>query len=266
MTKSPPTSERLAASFDADVENYENARPAYPAELFAHLSLVAGIGPGSRVLEIGAGPGLATLPLLDLGASVVAVEPGDNMAARLKARTQHRDCTIVHAPFEAAEVHGPFDAAVAATAFHWVDPSIGIRKIAGLLRRDGWLALWWNVHRRSGNDADQNWERAIRPIVERFQTGEELAQQPHGFAVDERRAEITAGDLFEFVDHRRFEWPHTHDAASLRALFASFSDWSTLAEPMRTEVLDGVAAVVDEQFGGSITFRYTTSLFLARRR
>ena len=59
---------------------------------------------------------------------------------------------------------------------------------------------------------------------------------------------------------------HTHDAASLRALFASFSDWMTLPEPDRTRALDGVAAIVDDHFGGTITRVYTPAAYLARRR
>lgn len=63
-----------------------------------------------------------------------------------------------------------------------------------------------------------------------------------------------------------FEWPMRHDGASLRALFASFSDWSTLPEPDRSRALDDIAAIVDDQFGGVIDRRYLTVLYIARRR
>lgn len=43
--------------------------------------------------------------------------------------------------FEDFAESGPFDLIVSATAFHWVDPSIGLAKAARLLRPGGWLAL-----------------------------------------------------------------------------------------------------------------------------
>lgn len=36
---------------------------------------------------------------------------------------------------------GSFSALVSATAFHWVDPEVGWRRAADLLRPDGWLAI-----------------------------------------------------------------------------------------------------------------------------
>ncbi len=53
----------------------------------------------------------------------------------------------------------PLDLIVSATAFHWVDPSIGMAKAARLLRPGGWLALrllWMRYSRRqTGKWTDQ---------------------------------------------------------------------------------------------------------------
>ena len=120
---------------------YEAARPGYPDALFDLLSARCGLGSGARVLELGPGTGQATVPLLDRGATVVAVEPGVAMAARLRERVEGRNCTVVEAEFEQADVRGPFDLAVAATSFHWVDPALGLDKLANLVRPGGLLAL-----------------------------------------------------------------------------------------------------------------------------
>jgi SAM-dependent methyltransferase/GNAT superfamily N-acetyltransferase len=254
----------LATSFDADVSNYERARPAYPAELWSRLVDVCGIGPGTRLLEIGPGTGMATVPLLDLGAQIVAIEPGPNMAARLRERVEGRACEILESTFEDAHVVGPFDVVGAGTAFHWVDPQVGIPKAASLLVDGGWLALWWTVHGHP-DVRDDEWDEAYRRITEGFQTNERRESKLYAFDRDARVAEITAGGLFRLVDHVVIPWQHTHDGASLRALFASFSDWSTLPEPDRTVALDAVAAFVDERPGGTVTRTYATVLFLAEK-
>jgi hypothetical protein len=75
---------RQARSFGAVAQLYDQARPSYPAELFAHL---AGHLPGPRVLEVGAGTGKATVGLTALGLEVTCIEPDPDMAAVLADHT-----------------------------------------------------------------------------------------------------------------------------------------------------------------------------------
>lgn len=258
-------SDHLKTSFDADVDGYESARPDYPDALFEALARHCGLGPGCRALEIGPGTGQATLALLDRGATVVAVEPGPRMARRLRERVAGSDCQVVECDFEHADLTGPFDLAAAATSFHWVDPAVDIAKLADLLPVGASLALWWNVFRDVGPH-DAAFAALLRPIAQRFQTAERMSSVPHALDGDARRAEIEAGGHFVVDRVETHELPVAHDGASLRALFASFSDWTSLPEPDRTRALDDVAAVVDDHFGGSIDRRYLTRLYVARRR
>jgi protein-L-isoaspartate O-methyltransferase len=67
---------RLRASFDEDAERYDRARPGYPPRLFEDLIELAGLGPGCRLLEVGAGTGKASVPLAVIGCRITAVELG----------------------------------------------------------------------------------------------------------------------------------------------------------------------------------------------
>jgi len=66
--------------FDRMATNYANARPPYPSVLYEVLQVLGVIGPGIHILEISAGAGLAARELVYSGSSVVAVEPGRNLA------------------------------------------------------------------------------------------------------------------------------------------------------------------------------------------
>lgn len=55
----------------------------------------AGIGPGHLVLDLGAGTGALTGPLLDAGARVVAVELHPGRAGALRRRFSGRDLVVV---------------------------------------------------------------------------------------------------------------------------------------------------------------------------
>jgi SAM-dependent methyltransferase len=254
----------LATSFDADVLGYERARPGYPDELFDVLRDL-GLVPGSRVLEIGPGTGQATLALLDRGAAVVAVEPGPAMAARLRERVAGRSCEVLEGTFEdVALPSGDVDLAVAATSFHWVDPARGMDRLASLLAPGRWFVPFWNVFRDAGR-YHAELQAHIEPIALRFQTGARATAVTHGLDHAARvRAFESSGD-FHVRDMPAFEWSVVHDGASLRALFASFSDWSTLPEPDRTRALDDIAAIVDDHFGGAIERTYVTQAYLVER-
>ena len=64
--------------------DYLDSRPPYPEAVYQTLRAAGVIGPGIRVLEIGAGAGLATRELVGSGSEVVALEPGAELARLLK--------------------------------------------------------------------------------------------------------------------------------------------------------------------------------------
>jgi tRNA G46 methylase TrmB len=55
-----------------DAELYDRSRPRYTLALFDDLATRAGLGPDSRVFEIGCATGQATVPIAKLGCSIVA--------------------------------------------------------------------------------------------------------------------------------------------------------------------------------------------------
>ncbi|WP_329405931.1 hypothetical protein OG563_30405 [Nocardia vinacea] len=70
--------------FHAHTEVYDRA--ADPAALWQRLHDAGLLCRGTQVVELGAGTGLATGPMLQTGAIVTAVEPGPALAVRLRRR------------------------------------------------------------------------------------------------------------------------------------------------------------------------------------
>lgn len=139
MSDRPPLhTDRLRAnSFGSAAARYDAHRPRYPAALIADLVDSQGI----RVLDVGAGTGIATVQLRDAGAEVLAVEPDPQMA---EVAVQ-KGLPVEVAGFEDWDPRGrTFDLVVFAQSFHWVDPDTALRKVATLLNPKGRLALLWN--------------------------------------------------------------------------------------------------------------------------
>src|SRR5258708_23885700 len=128
-------------------ELYDRVRPAYPGELFADLAAITGMDSGSPVLEVGCGTGEATRSLAALGYPVTAIEPGAGMAALARQRlAAFGNVEVENSTFEEWDDGGRrFDVLVAASAWHWVDPSIGWRRAHDVLHAGGWMALLGNV-------------------------------------------------------------------------------------------------------------------------
>ncbi|MFF1422691.1 class I SAM-dependent methyltransferase [Streptomyces sp. NPDC058280] len=146
---------RRALSFDAVADQYDTARPGYPPALFDAIEELTGRPlKGSRVIDVGAGTGIATRLLRERGARVTAVEPGPGMAARL--RRSLPGIPLVQGLGDALPLaDGCADLVTYAQAWHWTDPARSVPEALRVLRPGGALALWWNV-----SDAGVPWVAA----------------------------------------------------------------------------------------------------------
>jgi SAM-dependent methyltransferase len=252
-------------AFGADPANYDAARPGYPTWVFDTLRRDCGIGRRSAVLEIGAGTGKATLPLLTLGADpLVAIEPDARLARFLRAAAPSPALDVRVETFEAAEPPaGTFDLAVSATAFHWLDEAAALARIAALLKPGGWWAALWNVF---GDDAYRDpFHEATRDLL----AGPESPSQGLGdraFALDAaaRIAAIEGAGAFERVRYLTDHWPLVLTGDETARLYATYSNITARAD--RAAVLAGLRRIAEEDFGGRVVRNMTTVLYLARRR
>ncbi|MEE1797885.1 class I SAM-dependent methyltransferase [Streptomyces sp. NPDC101062] len=141
-----------ALSFDAVADQYDEARPGYPPALFDAIEELAGRPlRGARVIDVGAGTGIATRLLRARGARVTAVEPGPGMAERLH-RTQPAVPLLRGLGDALPLADGCADLITYAQAWHWTDPARSLPEALRVLRPGGALALWWNIA-----DADVPW-------------------------------------------------------------------------------------------------------------
>ncbi|WP_371642675.1 class I SAM-dependent methyltransferase [Streptomyces mirabilis] len=145
--KMRPNPHDLGRVFNEVPELYDRVRPGYPDELFADLVAVTGTDDRSSVLEVGCGTGQATRSLAALGCSVTAIEPGADTAALARQRiASFRNVEVETSTFEEWDDRGRrFDALVAASSWHWVDPSIGWQRAHDVLHPGGWMALLGHV-------------------------------------------------------------------------------------------------------------------------
>ena len=261
----PAHREVLRSTFDEAAELYDRARPGYPSELFDELAELAGIGPGSRVLEIGCGTGQATVPLAERGSAIVCVEIGAALAAVARRRlARFPSVEVVTAAFEEWPLPPePFDAVVSATAFHWVDPAVRVVKAADALRSGGTLATI-ATHHVAGDD--ERFFIDVQACYERWDP-----DTPPGLrllkasAVASDSEELDRSGRFGRSTFRRYEWDAVYSTDAYIDLLLTYSGHRALPADAREGLLDCITALIDSRYGGRITKRYLTELRVATK-
>jgi len=138
-----PIDDVAARGFGAGAAAYEAARPGYPDEAIAVVRDAVRVGSGIRVLDLAAGTGKLTRRLVELGASVLAVEPVAAMRDQLA--TVLPDIEVLEGAAEEIPVDdASVDVVTVAQAFHWFDAPAALTEIARVLRPGGRLVLLWN--------------------------------------------------------------------------------------------------------------------------
>src|SRR4051812_48867077 len=118
-------------TFDRAADQYDRFRPGHPEAVFDEIVRLTGVPPPARLLEIGCGPGQATLPLARRGYQIHAVELGANLAVLARRRLSGYPVTVEVCPFEEVRLApDSFDLVVSASSFHWLDRTVAYPKIA----------------------------------------------------------------------------------------------------------------------------------------
>jgi SAM-dependent methyltransferase len=234
-----------AVGFARSAAAYERGRPGYPEPAVRHV--VAQLPPRAVVLDLAAGTGKLTRPLLEAGLRVIAVEPVREMREALPAGARAIDGTAEAIPLR----DGAVAAVTVGQAFHWFDGDRALPEIARVLVGDGLLALFWN-RRVEGDPVN----RAIDALVDPHR-GE--APTHRG---DAWRAAFERTALFDPFEERTFDNRQELDADGLEARVGSISFIASLEPAERVRVLEQVRAIAG---AGTVTVPYRTEVHVCRR-
>lgn len=199
------------------------------------------------MVDLAAGTGKLTSPLLATGAEVVAVEPVAEMRAALPVGARALDGTAEELPLNT----GSADAVAVAQAFHWFDGDAALAEIHRVLRPGRALALVWN-RRRMDEPLNQAIEELIAPYRGHMST----------FRTGAWRAAFERTKLFGPLEERTFANEQSLDADQLVDRIASVSFIATLDEKERTKVLRGVRALAGP---AGVTIHHDTEVQVADR-
>jgi trans-aconitate methyltransferase len=253
--------QRLA--FGQVAEQYERARPSYPAAAIEQVLAYVRLEPGERVVEVGAGTGKATRLLAARGLRVLALEPDPAMAAICRRVTNPELVEVRETDFESWRADRPGGLVFCAQAWHWLDPVLRWRRAAEALRPDGAVAALWTF---------PLWERIpLRAALDEVYAAA-VPELAANFPLHPgSRAERVAGNWREevgdgFADVRIgvHDWTRSYTAWAYADMISTHQDHIRLAPDRRGALLDRVRETIEHD-GGTIEMAFRTSVCLARR-
>lgn len=261
-----PDERQLRTTFDDAAPLYQSARPDYPDALFTDLLEVTHTRPSARLLEIGCGPGKATLPLARMGFPIVAVELGENLAEEARRNlVEFSQVRVITTAFEQWQPAGlTFDLAYAATAWGWIHPRTKYAKAADLLRPGGHLAVW-NAGHAFPPGFDPFFTEIQEVYVEIGESRGEIWPPPPPEATPDLSAEFEASDRFEVVGVRRYVWSRRYTADAYIALLDTFSGHIAMERAKRDHLYAEIRRKLAARPDGQVTRHWGAVLTAGRR-
>jgi SAM-dependent methyltransferase len=229
--------------FGQAAEAYERGRPGYPPAAVEFLAAQLGVGPGSVVVDLGAGTGKLSRQLAVTGARVIAVEPVRAMRALIPVGIEAVDGTAEAIPVD----DGSADAVTCGQAFHWFEPVAALAEIHRVLRPGGGLAIVANLR-----DESDPLQRAFLDVLGPYRAHSSLE-------IASRPAVVLAGDpRFAPSELRRFPHVHSLDADAFVAQAASESSIALLDDSTRASALRDFGSLVAGR--DDVGLRYVTEV------
>jgi len=251
----------IRLTFDRVPDVYTRARPSYPALVFDELFRLLPAQPD--VVEVGPGTGQATVDLVARGALVTALELGPNLASALRDRFRNDPAlTVINSSFEDAPLaHHSFDCVTVATAYHWIGALAQVHRPLELLRPGGLLGVIDLI--QVDSDVDRGYFERVRPIYERFGQHKWDPPKTYETVVPTIADTLRQSGEFTSVEIVRVPWDQTYTAAQYRDLLWTYSGTQMMGEPQRSQMVDELVAVIDDEFDGRLTRPLVAALTLA---
>ncbi|MDJ0618424.1 MAG: class I SAM-dependent methyltransferase [Calothrix sp. MO_192.B10] len=244
---------------------YNKARPCYPQEIISRAVELAQLPPNAKILEVGCGPGTATVGFAKLGFPMVCLEPSSEASQLARENcAQYANVEIENTSFEEWQLEvGKFHAVLAATSFHWIPANTAYPKAAAALKANGCLILLWNMLLEPRYEIYQELEPVYQqyaPFLARYEGRKKQEDNLRGLADIVMESGKFKDLVSEYIDCKV-----TYSTDEYLTLLHTYSQCIKLDIQNRDALFAGLREKIEQQFGGSLQLSYLSACQVGRK-
>ncbi|MDD5110058.1 MAG: class I SAM-dependent methyltransferase [Patescibacteria group bacterium] len=168
MPSSADSSKNSTGRFTAKAGAYHQHRPGYPPASIALIAETFQLSNRSVIADIGSGTGISSAPFLTIGATVLGVEPNQDMRAIAEQEFAGlANFRSVNGAAEATTLSAnSVDLVLVAQALHWFDLQQARQEFRRILKKTGGVAVLWNERRSHGSPFSDDLEVLLKRYAE----------------------------------------------------------------------------------------------------
>jgi len=246
---------------------YNQVRPRYLQKLIDRAVELAHFPPQATILEIGCGPGIATVEFAKLGFSMVCLEPSQEACQLAQINCAvYPNVKIINTTFEEWQLEpNKFNAVLAATSIHWITPEVRCQKSAEALQDNGSLILLWNTPPHPNDEichlldeVYQTYAPSIPKSV-RYQ-----ARETHQANFQEIGQDFLNSGLFQDLRSEQLVCETTHNIDEYLLLLSTMSPYMKLEPQQRDALFVGLTEMLERNSTGSLQTAYLSAVQVAK--
>ena len=251
--------------YDHAAINYDRARPHYPQQHRDRIIELTNLPKNAAILELGCGPGIATVDFARLGYSMVCLEP--SAAACKLARKNclsYPDVKIINSTFEEWELDNQkFDAVLAATSLHWIAPEIRYQKTARALKDNGWLILLWNTPPQLEYAAYQ----LLKPVYQNYAPDivyESLENYQKN--LNQMGKDVINSGYFKNLVSQQLTIEVSYSIDDYLALLSTLSPYIALESQARNDLFIGIKSLLEQNFESELQLSHVSVVQVTQKK
>jgi SAM-dependent methyltransferase len=252
--------------YSSVADAYNRTRPRYPQTTIDRVLEFAQLPADAAILEIGCGPGIATVSFAQFGYSMFCLEPSPDACQLARENcAAYPQVEIQNTTFEEWQLEPDrFDAVLAATSIHWIPREVAYPKAADALKENGILILLWNAgvfpQDEVASALKAVYQNHAPELVKQYEDLEEQSETLNKFgqiAIESNR--------FKDLIYEQQICKMTYNTNDYLTLLSTYSPYLALEPHNRTALFAGMRETIDRQFGGSLQLSYICAFHLARK-
>jgi SAM-dependent methyltransferase len=240
---------------------YYSARPPYPKEQIDRAIALAQLSSDASILEVGCGPGNATVAFAQFGFLMKCIEPNQDFCHLAQHNcVSYPKVEICNTAFEDWQMEAnQFNAVLSANAFHWIPPEIRYARAAEALKDSGFLILLCNMTPEPKCEVYQAIEeiyQAYAPSLVRYEGAETQSEILRGFGQD-----IVDSGCFKELVTEQIACEVTYSIDDYLNLLSTLRK----LEPQTKDLLFTWLREKLEKFGDSVQLSFLSAVHVARK-